>query len=167
LSFFPFAFVTTSNGFPAPGQILLDIRFPYSGALQYRPVRQFVIEIELMITVLVADNHKMMQQAISDLLRSAPDIEVIGAATTFAEVIEQVGRLVPQVILLDLYLGDDDQLARTQIKSSLSRASVIAMSFVNDGEVKLLAKEFGAVALIDKSRLADDLIAAIKQCSTG
>ena len=53
------------------------------------------------------------------------------------------------------------------VKSRLNDgARIVAISFANDEEAEALAKSFGAVALLEKMELADELIPAIEKFSS-
>jgi hypothetical protein len=49
-----------------------------------------------------------------------------------------------------------------QVKSSLVGSQLLAISIWNDEDAKILADSFGAVTLLDKPKLADELLPAIK-----
>jgi hypothetical protein len=52
------------------------------------------------------------------------------------------------------------------IKLTFADSKVIAVSFSNDDETKAIAASYGAITLLDKSKLADELVPAIKLCIT-
>jgi hypothetical protein len=64
---------------------------------------------------------------------------------------------------MDLRMGAANDVTPSQIKSSLDGSRVLAISFWNDSETKTLADSYGAVAWLDKTKLALELIPAIKQ----
>ena len=57
-----------------------------------------------MLTVLVADDHGIVREGLVRLLESDPDIRVCGQAADGREVLEQVERHRPDVVLLDIGL---------------------------------------------------------------
>ena len=115
------------------------------------------------ITVLLADDSEIMRKAILDLLEWDPEIEMVAECGSFAQTIEVAAKVHPHVIVLDVHLNDERTVPPVQIKSSLVGSSVLAISVWTDGETKILADSYGAVALLDKARLAADLIPAIKR----
>jgi hypothetical protein len=46
----------------------------------------------------------------------------------------------------------------------LADSKVLAISFLTNDETKAIADSYGAVAFLDKTKLAEELIPAIKQC---
>ena len=61
-------------------------------------------------------------------------------------------------------MPDDSSVSPQEIKSLLNTlgSRLIAISFWNDEDTQALAERFGAVTLLDKMRLATELIPAIK-----
>ena len=116
------------------------------------------------ISVLLADDSEIMRKVIADLLKSDPEIEVVAESVGFAETIQLAAKLHPQVIVLDVHMSDERIVTRGQVKSGMNGARLLAMSVWNDNETRYLAKSMGAVKLLDKSRLATELIPAIRQC---
>ena len=113
-------------------------------------------------TVLLADDSEIMRKAILDLLRADPDIQVLAQVTSFAQTMKLATTLHPQVIVLDLHMGDERKVTPPQLKSCLNGSRLLAMSIWTDDETKSLAEAVGAVVLLDKTKLADELIPAIK-----
>jgi DNA-binding NarL/FixJ family response regulator len=113
-------------------------------------------------TVLLADDSEIMRKAILDLLRADPDIQVLAQVASFDQTMKLATKLHPQVIVLDLHMGDERKVTRSELKSCLNGSRLLAMSIWTDEETKSLAEGIGAVVLLDKTKLADELIPAIK-----
>jgi two-component system chemotaxis response regulator CheB len=118
------------------------------------------------ITVLVADDTELMREAIRNLLTQDPQIRVVGETVSYKDTIQVAGELKPQVIVMDMHMPDGTTVTPQQIKSllHLSSSRLVAISVWNDGDTKALADSFGAVRLLDKLSLHDELIQTIKQC---
>lgn len=56
------------------------------------------------IRVLIADDHTLFRKGIYALLKSIPDMEVVGDAATSEEAIERAAALQPDVILMDIQM---------------------------------------------------------------
>jgi DNA-binding NarL/FixJ family response regulator len=115
------------------------------------------------ISVLLADDSGIMRKGIADLLKDDPEIQIVAEASSFSQTMLLANTLHPQVIVMDLHMGDENDVTPSQIKSSLDGSRVLAISFWNDSETKTLADSYGAVAWLDKTKLALELIPAIKQ----
>jgi DNA-binding response OmpR family regulator len=91
----------------------------------------------------------------------------VGEAKNFTQMVEMTKDLKPQIILLDLHMKDEVKVKPVDVKSRLNDgAQIVAMSFSNDEEARVLAENFGAVALLDKAELADEMIPTIYKFSS-
>ncbi len=61
---------------------------------------------ERVITVAVVDDHPLFRRGIISLLETLDRIEVVGDAATVADAVELVGSRQPDVVLMDLDLGE-------------------------------------------------------------
>ncbi len=66
-----------------------------------------------MIKVIVADDHHLVRQGLRALLENTREVEVVGEAGTGYEAVDQVEKLQPDVIVMDLSMPmlDGVQLA--------------------------------------------------------
>lgn len=119
----------------------------------------------MLITVLLADDKEVVRNSIRGLLRQhSKEIELIGEADCFAQTMEMAHKLRPQVVVMDVHMKDP---LPANIKTRLESCGscLVAISVWTDEETKRLAKCFGAVKLVDKMSLYDDLIPAIRECT--
>src|SRR5579862_5449226 len=116
-------------------------------------------------TVVLADDHEMVRKAIVGLLLANPDIQILAQASTFAETLDLVSKLHPHVVVLDLHMKDEESMTPKQLKSGLEGSRLLAISIWNDNETKALAKAIGAEVLLDKTKLAAELIPTIRNCA--
>jgi DNA-binding response OmpR family regulator len=89
---------------------------------------------------------------------------VFAKASNFRQTIQLARTFFPEIIILDVYMGRGTDPTLSEIKLSLADSKIIAMSFSNDDETKALADSYGAVDWLDKTKLVDELIPAIKRC---
>ena len=54
------------------------------------------------LQVLVADDHPLFRNGLRTLLASAPDVELVGEATTGEEAVSLAAELHPDVVLMDI-----------------------------------------------------------------
>ena len=113
------------------------------------------------VKVFLADDTEIMRKAIRTLLSSRQDIAVIGEASNFRETIQKTAELHPDLIVFDAHLADENRITPTEVKSLLNGAKVLAISLSTDDETRELAASVGAVKLLDKLYLSDQLIPAI------
>ncbi len=113
------------------------------------------------VNVFVADDADVMRKAIRSLLSSREDISVIGEASNFLETIKKTSELHPDLIILDVSLPDRNHIAPSEAKRLLNGSKVLAITLGIDDIEKELLDSVGAVKVLDKMELADELIPAI------
>jgi DNA-binding NarL/FixJ family response regulator len=112
----------------------------------------------------VDDDSELVRRGIRSLLRSQPEIELVGEAADFRQTIRMLNELKSQVVVLDLHMPDGTEAMLLEVKSHLHHDSrVLPMSVGNDPETKALAESLGTFPLLDKMELCDKLIPTIIQ----
>ena len=115
-----------------------------------------------MISLLLADDSEIMRNAIVRILQDDPQVQLLAEASSFTETMELTSRLHSQVLVMDLYMKDENDVTPAQVKLSLRGSVLLAISLRNDDETQAIAESFGAVTLLDKVNLASELIPAIR-----
>jgi PAS domain S-box-containing protein len=115
------------------------------------------------IRVLLADDHAVVRQGISNLLSDEADIEVVGSAADGQEVVSLIAKLLPDVILMDVNMPKLNGIEATRIiHSEYSEISIIGLSMFEEAEKAQAMHDAGAVNYLTKSGPAVDLITAIR-----
>jgi DNA-binding NarL/FixJ family response regulator len=118
-------------------------------------------------TVLV-DDHLLVSAAVERLLQMVPDIEVVGAAGGGTEAVSLVGRVRPDVVLMDLSMPDGDGVEATQaITTSFPAVRVLAFSAYAEPELVADALDAGATGYLLKVGNHDELVRAIRAVARG
>ena len=120
------------------------------------------------ISVLIADDHAIVRAGIKSLLEGYDDIEVVGEASSGWEAIEQATRLCPDVVLMDIAMGDLSGLEATQeIKERTPAVNVLALTMHDREEFFFAMLKAGAMGYILKESEPDELLAAIRAVHQG
>jgi DNA-binding NarL/FixJ family response regulator len=98
------------------------------------------------------------------MLQEESNIDVVGEASTFAEMMQMIADFKPDVLLLDLYLPEKRHFTPALVKAQLHTVCTVAVSFSNDTEAKELAESYGAATLLDKMSLYTEMLPAIQRC---
>jgi len=106
------------------------------------------------IRVLVVDDSAFVRQALSRMLGSEPDMEVVGQARDGLEGLEMAHALRPDVITLDVKMPRLDGLETLQRLIPVHHVPVLLMSSLTQegAEITLRGLELGALDFVDKSR---------------
>jgi DNA-binding NarL/FixJ family response regulator len=120
------------------------------------------------ITVVVADDHQVVRSGLQQLLATTSDIELIGTASNGAEAVEVVGRLHPNVVLMDLSMPDVDGVEATRrITAAHPSSRVLVLTSFSDQSRILDALGAGADGYLLKDSDPDDIAAAIRSVHAG
>jgi len=113
------------------------------------------------LRVLIADDNRRVVKSLSRLL--AMDYDVVGSVANGGELVEAAQQLQPDIVVLDLSLGDGDSLeACRQITERNPAIKVIVFTGEDDSEIRDRAVTAGASAFVDKL-FADSLLTAVKR----
>ncbi len=119
------------------------------------------------ITVVVADDQRLVRTGFRVILNAEPDITVVGEAGDGAEAIALTRRLAPTVVILDIRMPNLDGLAaaRTILTETSSRALMLT-TFDSD-EYVYAALRAGASGFLLKDAPSAHLVTAVRSVAAG
>lgn len=106
------------------------------------------------IRVLIVDDSSLVRQILTDILNSAPDIEVVGAASDPLFARERIKQLNPDVLTLDVEMPRMDGLTFLSNLMRLRPMPVVMISSLTErgAQTTLRALELGAVDFVSKPK---------------
>jgi len=120
------------------------------------------------IKVIIAEDHTIVRQGLCALLRSEPDIEVVGEASDGLEAIELAKRLIPDVVLMDIAMRNLNGIEATrQIKKLFSQMKVLVLTMYENEECIFQILKAGASGYLIKDSAMTDLVSAIRSIHQG
>ncbi|MEV5982034.1 response regulator transcription factor [Streptomyces sp. NPDC052114] len=122
------------------------------------------------VRLLVCDDHVVVRAGLLALLGSAPDIEVVGEAGTGEEAVALAAKLAPDVVLMDLQLGEgiDGVEATRRIASAPGKAPHVLVLTTYDTDADITrAIEAGATGYLLKAERPEELFSAIQAAAQG
>ncbi len=120
------------------------------------------------IKVLIVDDHTIVRDGISVLLDIAGDIEVVGEASNGREALEMIGKLMPDVVIMDIAMPIMSGLEATQrIRKEYPNVKVLALTQYDDKEYVFPVIEAGAYGFICKTAASADLASGIRSVYRG
>lgn len=120
------------------------------------------------IKVVLVDDHAIVRAGLKAVLGSAKDIEVIGEGSSGKHALTLAERLDPDVIIMDLSMGEMDGAEATRqlvAKGGRSRILILTMHVEDSYLVALL--EAGASGYLVKSAADRELIDAVRAVAAG
>ncbi|HCT76090.1 MAG TPA: DNA-binding response regulator [Micromonosporaceae bacterium] len=121
-----------------------------------------------MIRVVLVDDEQLMRGGLRMMIESAGDITVVGEAGDGAEALELIGRVRPDVVLMDIRMPGMDGLAATEELALLAEApKVVVLTTFGDDSYVYRALRAGAVGFLLKDTPPEDLVAAVRKAHNG
>jgi two-component system response regulator NreC len=120
------------------------------------------------IRLILADDHAVVRSGIRMLLEAQPDIEIVAEAETGRQAVEQVRRLKPDVVLMDVQMPELNGIEATQqIKKMVPGTAVLALTMHEDDQYFFEMIRAGASGYVPKRAAPDDLVTAIRTVARG
>ena len=121
-----------------------------------------------MIRILLADDHVLVRNGLSQLLDAQADIEVVGVACDGQEALDMAHVLKPDVVLMDLQMPVVDGItAIAELTARLPDISVIALTTFQEPQQVTAALAAGARGYLVKDVEPEVLVAGIRAVVNG
>jgi two-component system response regulator NreC len=120
------------------------------------------------IKVLIVDDHAIVRDGICSLLALAGDMEVVGEAANGREGLEKVGKLLPDVVLMDIampIMGGLEAIRR--IRKEFSGIRILVLTQYDDKDHVFPAIQAGANGFVSKTAASSELASGIRAVSAG
>jgi two-component system nitrate/nitrite response regulator NarL len=116
----------------------------------------------------LVDDHAIVRSGLRLLIESHLGWTVVAEAGSALDAIAAAAREQPDIILLDLCLGEDDGLDCLQrLRQAAPHARVLILTALSDPEVHAQAARLGAAGILGKDNPADSLLNAIERVHAG
>ena len=120
------------------------------------------------IKILMADDHPVVRAGIRGMLETQPDFEVIAEAENGQEAVDQVAKLKPDVVLMDLRMPEMDGVAAIgKIKENHPEIHIMVLTTYDTDADIVRAVEAGATGYLLKRSRPNDILAAIRDVVQG
>ena len=119
--------------------------------------------MERRIKLLICDDHPVVRFGLAGMIRSQEDFELVAEARNGAEAVDLVGRLRPDVVLMDLQMPEVDGVTATEGIITLwpETRVLILTTFDTDADI-MRAVEKGALGFLLKDAPYEDIFGAIR-----
>jgi NarL family two-component system response regulator YdfI len=123
--------------------------------------------------VLVAAASAVSRAGLEAILAREPSLAIVGSATTYTSLAEEIAEHEPDVLLVEFAGSDDDALAMLHVVSGDlddgARSSPSLVVLADEGEVALLAAALGAGirGLLSREARPIEILAAVSAAAAG
>jgi DNA-binding NarL/FixJ family response regulator len=120
------------------------------------------------ITVLIADDQRVVREGLTMILGLMPGVEIVGTASDGEEAVALVEQLEPDVALMDLRMPLCDGVEATRrITQSRAGTRVVVLTTYADDHSVIQALRAGASGFLTKDAAADQIAAALEAARRG
>lgn len=120
------------------------------------------------ITIMIVDDHVVIRSGLRMLIEHDQRMQVVAQAGNRAEALERADSTRPDVIILDLLLGDEDGLTfLPELCQASPTSRVLVLTGVQNPDAHRSAIRRGAMGIVLKEHAADQLLKAIMKVNDG
>ncbi len=120
------------------------------------------------LRILLADDHKIVRDGLRLLIDAHPGMSVVGEASNGQEALEQVRRLRPDVVVMDLSMPELTGLQATEkIRAEFPGLRIIALTAHEDESYLSQLCKAGAAGYVLKRSAGEELLQAISTVAAG
>ena len=124
--------------------------------------------ISATIRVLIVDDHAVVRAGLRMLIDQDPDMKVTSVAGNRSEALAAAASDPPNIIILDIVLGDEDGLSLLpELRAVAPNARVLVLTGLRSSESQRQAMRAGAMGIVLKEHAVEVLIKAIKKVHHG
>ncbi len=120
------------------------------------------------IRVVLADDHRLVREALRAVLERERDIVIVGEAADGRDAFKQVREMRPDVVVLDVAMPESNGIeAAARIRAMHPAVKILALSAHTDKRYVLEMLNGGAAGYLTKSAAGHELVAAIRTVAGG
>ncbi|HRE39754.1 MAG TPA: response regulator transcription factor [Ignavibacteria bacterium] len=121
-----------------------------------------------MIKILIVDDHQMIREGVKKILKSEPDIQILGEAKNGVEAIDFVSKNQIDLVILDITLpGQSGIDIMKSLQKIHNKIKILIFSMHPEDRFAVRALKSGASGYLTKDAGAEQLVNAIHKIANG
>jgi DNA-binding NarL/FixJ family response regulator len=126
------------------------------------------VRVAKSVRVMVVDDYQLVRDGLRSMIDRNADLVVVGEAATVVEAIRVADACAPDVVVMDVRLGDGTGIEATrEIRSRHPRIRVLMLTSFADDEALYASVMAGASGFVLKQIKLDTLLEAIRAVASG
>lgn len=114
--------------------------------------------------ILIVDDSRTSRRVLKDILERA-GYEIAGEAVNGKEAVEMYGRLLPDIVTMDITMPEMDGIeALRQIRAGYPDAKVVMVTAAGQKEKMMEAVKIGAAEFVAKPFIEEVVLEALEHC---
>ncbi len=121
-----------------------------------------------LVRLLIVDDHTLFREGLHAIFLAVDDIEVVGEAASGEEAVQRALDLQPDVVLMDIQMGDMNGIEATaHILAALPQTRIIMLTMLEDSESLFAAMVAGARSYVLKGVDKAEVLKTIRAVAAG
>lgn len=121
-----------------------------------------------MINIFVVDDHEIFRDGLRMLIESTDDMALIGEAESGEGVVEKLGELQPDLILMDIHMPGENGIEVTRhIKDRYPDMTVLMLTMFEDDKSVFAAMRAGASGYVLKGIKHNEMMQTLRVAASG
>ncbi|MFD2285092.1 response regulator [Pedobacter petrophilus] len=121
-----------------------------------------------LITLMIADDHKLFAEGLCAILSKHPNFKIIGVAANGKEILHLLNHHLPDILIIDLNMPVlDGETACEKIRQLFPSVKIMVLSMYHTSKLATKLEEIGVKAFIQKDTDADSLFKIISEIKLG
>jgi len=120
-----------------------------------------------MIRVLLVDDQEVIREGLGSLIATDTGLTVVGECSDGDEVVDQIARCSPDVVVMDIRMKRTDGATATVAVRAIGGPPVLVLTTFDDDDTLAAALRAGAAGFVLKAAPGEDILRAISTVAGG
>lgn len=121
-----------------------------------------------LLKILLVDSQELFREGLISMLKNEPDIQIIGEADTAKEGYKKAIELKPEIILMDIFLPDEDGLKLTKdILGQMPQIKIVILTSQDCLDLMISALISGAKGYLPKNTSIKNVLVSLRAVMRG